>query len=245
MTANALQWDPGSFRDPAGSVFFHNQDVYRTLNDESYIDSLLSSDFFQKYMKNGEIINTSKVANFFSGNHTLSPSLLKHEYIPFITYPYEWSFSMLKEAALTTLSIMEDSLKEGFILKDGTAWNLTLFKGKMCFFDVLSIGEYQEGQTWEGYKQFCQEFLYPLMLKAYKGIDFQDLFKGSLSSINAHFMNQFFHTRDLVKPGVFKHVFLNAKIGQQKTIEKAYVRDQFKLPKGNLFNIISNLKKII
>lgn len=247
METNTITWDAGSFRDPAGSVFFYNQDVYRTLNgkDISEVSALLASEFFHNFVEAGTIIPTTLEKNIFSKQGNISSFVLKHEKIPFITYPYEWSFEMLKEAALLTLSILENALKEGFILKDGTAWNLTFNKGKMCFFDVLSIGKYQEGQTWEGYKQFCHEFLYPLMLKAYKDIDFQNIFKGSLSGLNAYFTNQLFSVSDLFKPGVFKHVFLNAKIGQQKTLEKASIRQQFKLPKAGLFKIIENLKGII
>lgn len=247
METGTIKWDSGSFRDPAGSVFFYNQDVYRTFNDKDIDEAkaLLSSKFFQSHVEAGVIIPTSIEKNVFPKQNGISSFVLKHEKIPFVTYPYEWSFEMLKEAALLTLSILEGALKEGYILKDGTAWNLTFHKGNMCFFDVLSIGKYQEGQMWEGYKQFCQEFLYPLMLKAYKDIDFQNIFKGSLTGVNAYFMNQLFSISDLFKPGIFKHVFLNAKIGQQKTLERASVRQKFKLPKSSLFKIIENLRGVI
>lgn len=247
MQLTNIIWDHGSFRDPAGSVFFYEDKVYRTIKDRDlgYIKSLLSSSFFNKYLEDGRIISTTVEGNDFISNEKVSCYLLKHEKIPFMVYPYEWSFLMLKEAAILTLSLLEDALREGFILKDGTAWNITFHKGKMCFFDVLSIEQYQEGQMWEGYKQFCQEFLYPLMLKAYKDIDFQSLLKGNLSGINSYFTNCFFSGFDLFRSGVFKHVFLNAKISQQKALEQASVRKQFKLPKDALLKIVKNLKAVI
>ena len=33
-------------------------------------------------------------------------AVLRHERIPFVSYPYEWTFSMLKDAALLQLDLL-------------------------------------------------------------------------------------------------------------------------------------------
>jgi len=152
---------------------------------------------------------------------------------------------MLKEAALLTLEIIEAALKEGFILKDGSAWNVTYHEGKMCFFDVLSFAKYREGQLWEGYKQFCEEFLYPLMLVSYKKIDFQPFFKGNIKGIPVHQLCQNFKFWDLFKPGVFKHIFLNAKLSANKAISNAKVSKDLKVSKPVLLAIVKNLQAVV
>jgi hypothetical protein len=240
-------WDPASFRDPAGSVFFHRGNVYRTINSSELIniEKLIKADFFKKYIQEGSIIPTSFINNPFKEEVSGNPYILEHEKISFITYPYEWSYHMLKDAALLTLSILKDCLENDFILKDGTAWNVTYYKGKMCFFDILSIEAYSEGQLWEGYKQFCQEFLYPLLVKAHKDIDFNAFFRGSLNGIDSKIAGSFFTTLDWRKPGIFKHVFLNSKLSSSKTIDNTEVKNKFRLPKQSLIRIIDNLYKIV
>lgn len=247
MSTPLLVWDPGSFRDPEGSVFFYNDDVYRTLHttDIAKVQTLIATDFCKKYVAEGTIIKSEIRKNPLTKTAYLSPYILQHEKIPFITYPYEWSFYMLKDAALLTLSILKDALKNDFILKDGTAWNVSFHKGKMCFFDILSIDKYREGQVWEGYSQFCKEFLYPLLINAHKGINFHSFFKGSLTGIDPKVANAFFSIWDWRLSGVFKHVFLNAKLTYQKNIDASQVKGKFSLPKESLIGIARNLTKII
>ncbi len=244
---STVKWDKGSFRDSEGFVFFKDNKVFRTLNSEgaARMQRLLASPFFQAYMQEGKVIPTNFLENIFKEKELNCSYLLTHEKISPITYPYEWSFSMLKDAALLTLSLLKDALKSGFILKDGTAWNITFHRGKMCFLDILSINDYEEGQTWEGYPQFCQEFLYPLFLKSYKKVDFQPLFKGSLKGIDPHLMARLFKIVDWRLPGVFKHVFLNVKLGQNKSIAQTTLRNKFKLPKTSLIHMVNGLISLV
>lgn len=243
MASSKFVKDPGSFRDPEGYVFLHDKDVYRALKDSSHAKmvKLCESDFFKKHVQENTIIETKVVKNSFDKKIINSSFLLQHKKIERITYPYEWSFYMLKDAALLTLAILKDCLNNGFILKDGTAWNLTFYKGKMCFFDILSIDEYKEGQVWNGYGQFCREFLYPLLIKAHKDIDYNHFFKGSLKGIEPEIANAFFSVLDWRKPGIFKHVFLNAKLTHQTTIAKSKIQNNLQLPKASLLNIVNNL----
>jgi len=239
-----VTWDAGSFRDPDGSVFFVDDSVYRSISEKflPIIKNLTQSEFFQKYIEEGRIISTTLITNKFniSGHY-----VIQHEKIPFLSYPYEWSFYMLKDAALLTLDILKKCLESGYILKDGTAWNVTYHCGRMVFFDVMSIDIYTEGQTWNGYQQFCNEFLYPLFIKAYKDIDFQPLFKGSLSGIDPILVRKIFKTKDVFKPGILKHVFLNTMLISNKKLAAATLKNKFKLPKPVLLGIVDDLVKVV
>jgi len=244
VASQQIKWDAGSFRDPAGSVFFAGNSVYRSVSDQSEPDikKLIDSDFFQRMMRDGQIVLTQLVENTFDVPGTF---VLKHDTIPFMNYPYEWSFNMLKDAALLTLGVLKKCIENDFILKDGTAWNVTLHKGKMIFFDVMSIEKYAQGQTWNGYQQFCNEFLYPLFLKAYKDVPFQPIFKGSLTGIDPVSTQKVFKTSDIFKCGILKHLFLNAYLSKNKKISSTKINREIKLPKLALLSMIENLKNTI
>lgn len=244
MSKSHVMWDPGSFKDPAGSVFFVEGVVYRSIAEDALpmVRELLQTQFFQRHVKERKIIPTTLIDNKFCISGTC---ILQHEKIPFISYPYEWSFYMLKDAALLTLNLLKECLSGGYILKDGSAWNTTYYQGQMIFFDVLSIDRYEEGQTWNGYQQFCNEFLYPLLIKAHKGIDFHQSYKGSLGGIDSLLTRRLFSYKDILKPGVLKHVLLNVGLGKSKKISSATLKNRFKLPKVALVGIVEDLIRVV
>ncbi len=244
MSSVCTNWDLGSYRDPSGSVFFCDGEVYRTISKDSLgiIKKLLEEDFLKKFVSEGKVIRTSLKSNDFNVS---ADFVLHHEKIPFINYPYEWSFGMLKEGAITTLEILIEAIENGYILKDGTATNFSFYNGKMCFFDILSIGSYKDGQTWDGYGQFCEEFLYPLFLKSYKGLNFQDIFRGKLSGIKVSLMEKIFNFRDIFKPGVLKHLFLNAMLTKNKGIASSKLKGEFLFPKKSLLRMLNDLISVI
>jgi hypothetical protein len=123
-----------------------------------------------------------------------------------VSYPYEWTFGMLKDAALLHLDLMLAALDEDFILKDSSAYNVQWRGVQPVFIDIPSFEVLEEGQPWVGYRQFCELFLYPLMLQAYKGIDFRPWLRGSLDGIPAGSLRPLFSARDLLRPGVMMHV---------------------------------------
>ncbi|MCA9055880.1 MAG: class I SAM-dependent methyltransferase [Planctomycetaceae bacterium] len=136
---------------------------------------------------------------------------LEHRRIPFVSYPYEWSFSMLREATLLQLDLMCDALVDDLILKDATPFNVQFRGTQPVFIDVASF-EAHSGGPWEGYRQFCQMNLYPLMLQAWRGIDFQPWLRGRLSGITPDECWRLLSSRDLFRGGAFSHVFLHSKL---------------------------------
>ncbi|MFO7674731.1 MAG: SAM-dependent methyltransferase [bacterium] len=170
---------PASFRDPSGFVFFRDGGVYRQVN-ESYraeYDRLMGSGLYAALVKDGLLIPHEEV-----GVEPAAPGscckVLKPEAVPLVSYPYEWCFSALKDAALATLAIQERALEFGMSLKDASAYNIQFVRGRPVFIDTLSFEEYREGVPWVAYRQYCQHFLAPLALEAKR-----DIRLGQLSRI--------------------------------------------------------------
>ncbi|MEI6629027.1 MAG: hypothetical protein WCN27_06475, partial [Alphaproteobacteria bacterium] len=191
-----------SFRDKEGFVFYaEDGTVYRKILDDHAIlrmNKFLSSSL--KTVLGDRLIKTG-----------LQNDIMTHERAV-VTYPYEWSLSMLADAALTQLSVMKEILKEGYILKDGSGFNCLYHKGKMTFIDILSIGDLSDSSIWEGYHQFCEHFLYPLMLKVYKKINFQSAWRGSMDGLSTNDFRGMINIFDYCKKGIFLHSILKSKL---------------------------------
>lgn len=249
---NKVNYFESSFRDPEGRVFEASGKIFRTLAKQALprIQTLLNSAFFQDLIKENLFVPTKMIAAAEMG---LDPAeigeyIIEHEKIEIITLPYEWSFDMLKEAALNHLTILRKSVENGYILKDGTAFNLAYRNNKMCFIDLLSFDDYIEGQPWEGYTQFCQEFLIPLMLTAYKKIEFQTLWRGYFKGIPISDFSNILNMKDYFRPGIFRHVVLQNMLANTFSKNKPHLKDSFKnklFSKEILLRLIINIENTI
>ncbi|MCH8816049.1 MAG: class I SAM-dependent methyltransferase, partial [Chloroflexi bacterium] len=90
---------------------------------------------------------------------------------------------MLRRAALHYLDLHLDLLERNFTLSDASAYNIQFRGTRPVFIDVLSIRPYREGEYWTGYRQFCEQFLNPLLLVAVSGIPYQAWFRGNIEGI--------------------------------------------------------------
>ena len=108
-------------------------------------------------------------------------AVLEHELVPFVSYPYEWTFGMLRDAALLQLELVRRSIGAGMILKDSSPYNVQFHGARPLFIDVGSFESLREGEPWAGYRQFCMLFLY--LLESWKGVPFQPWLRGSLAGI--------------------------------------------------------------
>jgi hypothetical protein len=224
--AAKIEYDAGSFKDADGRVFLHEGRIFRTLSaaGREAFDQLVASALYSDLLAAGEIVPSALCESSQVGlpAEAVGATLLEHERIPFVTYPYEWSFSMLRDAALLTLSINERALERGLILKDATPFNVQFRDAKPIFVDVLSFEPYRAGEPWVGYSQFCSTFLYPLMLTAYKRLEFHALLRGALGVINCKDADRLFGWRDALRPGVMTHVKLMARF--QRSFENTDVK---------------------
>jgi ribosomal protein L11 methylase PrmA len=246
-------YEPASFRDRDARIFQADGRIFRALSPQGLEDwtRLSASRFFQTFSQRGSIVGTRRADDEAQRLAALGDgwaAALVHDRIPFISYPYEWSFSMLKDAALLHLDLILAALAEGQILKDATAYNVQFVGARPVFIDVASFEKLPAGEPWHGYRQFCQLFLYPLLLQAYKDAAFQPWLRGSLEGIDPRDMNALMSARDLLRAGVLAHVKLQAGAQERFGATSRNVRADLKsagFSAGLIKANVSRLRKLI
>jgi ribosomal protein L11 methylase PrmA len=216
QTTNRLS---SSFRDPSGFLFTENGTLYRSVSrlyQQNY-DHLIQSGLYNKLVADGLLIPHKEVYQP-AENRDNTYKIIQPEIVPFITYPYEWCFSQLKDAALTTLKIQKQALDHGMVLKDASAYNIQFFKGKPILVDTLSFEIYQENQAWVAYRQFCQHFLALLALMASRDIRLGQLMRIYIDGIPLDLASRLLPVCSWLKPALLIHIHLHAKA--QKRYEK-------------------------
>ena len=121
--------EPGSFRDPESRVFYSGGDVFRALSPDGLSD-------FEALEQSGllddeRVVHTERADGSADASGLLvhePAAVLRHDRIPFVSYPYEWTFSMLKDAALVQLDLLLAALERDLVLKDSTPYNMQ-FRG--------------------------------------------------------------------------------------------------------------------
>lgn len=205
--------DPGSFRDPASTVLRDGDRVLRGLGAEATaaFEATGATTAYREAVAAGRIVGTRRldpgeVPAELAGRFE---AVLEHEAIPFISYPYEWSFSMLQDAGALHLELLLASLEEGITMKDGYSFNLQFRGAEPTFIDVGSFEPVRPG-PWIGYRQYCQTFLYPLMLEAHLGVPFQRTLLGHLDGIPPQEMAKLLRGTKKYRKGVFRNVTVQA-----------------------------------
>ncbi len=215
--------EPASFRDPDTAIFYADGNVLRGLSQRAESDwkRLQATTFFDRLMKEGKIVNTDVLAGERDGDVPLSPRgaswtvVLRHERVPLVSYPYEWPFAMLREAAALHLDVLLAALDETMSMKDGTAYNVQFFGTRPVFVD---IGSFEPAQgPWPGYRQFCQTMLFPLMLQAHLGVAFQPLLRGRVDGLSASELTGMFSGLDRFRRGVLRNVTLHSVLERRVT----------------------------
>jgi hypothetical protein len=163
--------------------------------------------------------------------------------VPFVSYPYEWTFSMLRDAALLQLDLMLAALEEDVILKDATPYNVQFVGARPVFIDVGSFEPLEPGQPWEGYRQFCTLFLYPLLLQAWKGVPFAPWLRGSVDGIEPREFRNLLGARDRFRRGALTHVFLHARLDRRYE-DRDDVRGELRKAGFRKELIVANVRKL-
>ncbi len=173
-----------SFRDPSGFMFRRDGILYRQVNKhyQRQYDQLAGSGLLESLWKQGLLIRSNEVDVQPAEKETVY-RVIQPEELPYISYPYEWSFSQYKDAALATLQIHKQAFEKGFILKDASAYNIQFVNDKAVLIDTLSFDIYEPGEPWVAYRQFCQHFLAPLALMALTDIRLSQLMRVYIDGI--------------------------------------------------------------
>lgn len=210
QSSKARTTHPASFRDPSGFVFREEGVLYRQVN-HSYAaayDLLMSSGLYERLVAEHLLIPHEAV----SGKKLPKEAhvWLQPETVPFVSYPYEWSFSQLQDAALTTLQIQKLALEYGMSLKDASAFNIQFWQGRPVLIDTLSFEPYAEGRPWVAYRQFCQHFLAPLALMNYVDLRANALCRSFIDGVPLDMAQAMLPRRTRLKPALLAHIHLHA-----------------------------------
>ena len=236
---------PASFRDPSGFLFSRGGVLYRQINrmyEREYI-RLIESGLYEKLIKAKLLIPHVEVDQSPAASAT-AYKVIQPERVPFISYPYEWSFSQLKDAALATLSIQRRALKADMSLKDASAYNIQFVRGKPTLIDTLSFEAYKEGQPWIAYRQFCQHFLAPLALMALKDVRLNQLLRVYIDGVPLDLASGLLPSKSRLNFGLLTHIHLHA------SAQKRYASEEIKshggaMGKQAMIGLIDNLQATI
>lgn len=237
-----LERNTSSFRDPSGYVFRDGGKLKRVINPIYFkqYNALMDNGFYELLFKKKYLIpHKTEIAN-------REQIIIEPLQIPFINYPYEWSFLQYKHAALLTLKIQKLCLEHNFTLKDASAFNITFHQGKPIFIDTLSFDFYRENNPWLAYKQFIMHFLGPLVLTKYFGQDHLKTLANNLEGISLQKLSKLLPLKSYLSPTILTNIHLLANFDKKHESDKKTVNNnlskssQIKLIDG-LYDYILNL----
>ncbi|MBI1342287.1 MAG: SAM-dependent methyltransferase [Terrimonas sp.] len=234
---------PASYKDPAGFVFESAGIFYRQVNrtyQETY-QQLMQSGLYKILVQKELLIPHTEKEENLTGDEK-AWLILQPAQIPLISYPVEWCFDALKEAALLTLQVMELALEKGMILKDATAFNIQFIRGRAQLIDTLSFECYAEQKPWIAYRQFCESFLFPLLLGNYSGLHFQALLQGYPEGIPVDVAARLLPLKSRFRPAVWMHVYLQNRVHRAATANARYAGS---FSKTKLLNLVQHLATTI
>jgi ribosomal protein L11 methylase PrmA len=248
LSDNAPEKNSGSFRDPSGYVFEKDGRILRVVTAAGAPDYERARDagIFERLVEDGRLVPLTEVDEPISGP-VAARYVLEHERIRYVTYPYEWSFELLKCAALFHLDLQIDLLERGFTLSDATAYNIQFRGIRPVFIDHLSIRAYREGEYWLGHSQFCQQFLNPLLLRVFRDINPNSWYRGNLEGISVSDFARLVPFRKKFSWNVFTNVVLQERFqrGTSSGPDKAAGVTRRPLPKEGYLGLLKQLRNWI
>jgi hypothetical protein len=234
-----------SFRDPSGFVFCRGGLIYRQVNAAYRDDYLhLMRSGLYRALVDAELLIPHEEVDIPCPEPDEGFKVIKPERLPFISYPYEWCFSQLKDAALTVLEIQKRAFDFGMSLKDSSAYNIQFSKGNPILIDTLSFETYREGEPWVAYRQFCQHFLAPLALMSYKDVRLNQLLRIHIDGVPLDLASSLlpFRTRFLLP--LLSHIHLHAR-SQEHFADKAVNTEGREMSRLSFRGLIDNLESAV
>lgn len=235
-----------SFRDPSGFLFYRDGELFRQVNlsyKENY-EFLLASGLYHELNQNGWLISHEEI-NIRPENEAVCYKVVKPERVEFISYPYEWCFSQLKDAASLTLMIQRKALSRGMSLKDASAYNVQFVDGKPVLIDTLSFERYQDGRPWIAYRQFCQHFLAPLALMAFEDERCGRLLSVNLDGLPLDLVSKMLPLRSWWNSGLLAHLHLHAKAQSGMFQSGKTSINKYKLDQRGMLILLESLEMVI
>lgn len=202
----------GSFRDPAGAIYETKEQVFRvlTMDGTARLRRSFEAGLLQKLISDGKLVPFSHVSGITHLPLPKGGTVLEHPKLPFISYPYEWSFHHLRTAALFHLQLQLTALEFGIALADASAFNIQFVSGEPLFIDHLSFVPYTDGDLWWGYDQFLRQFVNPLIIAAYTRTDWRALLAMNWGGVTSPSTRRLLPAWRRFRPAIFRHVSMPA-----------------------------------
>jgi len=238
------QIEASSFRDPSGYLYWDNGKLIRhiSIKYKDHYNSLMESGLYTKLIEENLLIPHEEIEPQQGTPDCYK--LITPELVDFISYPYEWCFSQLKDAALTTLRVQKVAMNYGMTLKDASAYNIQFHNGKPILIDTLSFEKYEEGTPWVAYRQFCQHFLAPLALMVYTDVRLSQLLKVYIDGIPLDLASILLPAKTKVKFSILMNVHLHAK-SQKQYEDKPQNTKNYHMSKRNLLALVDSLESAV
>ena len=228
-------------------MFRRDGTLYRSVSDVGMakLDALHGSGLYDRLAGQGFLVEHESVDRGLALEPHSAAMVIKPRELPFVSYPYEWCFGQLKDAALLTLEIQSQALDHGLTLSDASAFNVQFDGCRPVFIDTLSFEEYKPGLPWSAYRQFCQHFLAPLALVSRVDVRLATLTKNFIDGLPLDLAANILGRKGWFSPGLAAHVHLHSR-SQERFRDSGGTAP--KLPKVSLQGlrgIVDSLRRLV
>lgn len=234
-----------SFRDPSGFLFTRDGVLYRQINlaYRPHLERMKQSGLYDVLIKRNLMVSQEEV-DVPAAAPDNCYMVVEPWRVPMISYPYEWCFSQLKDAALLTLQLQLLAFDHGMVLKDASAYNIQFHDNAPILIDTLSFETYQEGEPWVAYRQFCQHFLAPLALMSLRDVRLGQLLRIHIDGVPLDLASALLPARTRLNFSLLSHLHLHARSQQHFGGKKVNVR-KYKIGKLAFRGLIESLQSAI
>ncbi len=239
---------PGSFRDPSNQVYILKDRILRKIiekDKKKYLD-FYNSNFYKKIRN--KVVHT-EIDNEISNEYIVQNKndlFFSHKKISFISYPFEWPFFLYKKAAIFHLELLIDCLENNYTLSDSSPYNIQFTKGlEPKFIDFGSFIPYELNSPWLGYKQFCEQFLSPLLIENYSKLNFQKLIKNNLEGIDLISTSKILPKKTFLNYKIFANIHFHSYLINKIDSKSDKKNKNLKIKKENIISLLKSLKDLI
>src|SRR5581483_8873363 len=253
VVSTPLAFESGSFRDPSSGVVLDGDRVLRYAVGETgpALAAVLTAPWFSALVAEEKVVRTTPLAREDApGLYRALPGItaaFEHARLPFISYPYEWSFEMLRAATLLQLELVEASFANGHMVKDATSYNVQFRGARPTFIDVGSFEPYAAGEGWRAYGQFCRLFLNPLYLQAYGGVPFQPWLRSAIDGLDTELVRRLLPLHAKLRPSIFVDVVLQSTLTRRFAANEQALRSarERAIPDSAVRGMVSRARRTV
>ena len=246
-SAAPFHTSPGSFRDPSGFVFTRHGKIFRQISPcyRAHYEKLIGSGLYAELAERNLLIDHEEASLDTAADPSSAWKVIRPRPLPFVSYPYEWSFAQLRDAALLTLEIERLAFERGMTLKDASAYNVTFLRGAPIFFDTLSFEACDDGVPWKAYRQFCQHFLAPLALMAFRDRRLGLLLRNHIDGVPLDMAAKLLPARAWLRFPLLLHIRLHAASQKKYANRPAKPGDGVRVSRNARLGLLDSLTSAV